>query len=86
MVMEKTDFIRYREGVNSKSKELNNIKVPVLVVFGDMDECVLTQDIEIVKEYLKNNIKECNIQIIKGADHSFSDKYEELGEVINNNI
>ena len=81
-----TDFIRYREGVNSKSKELNNIKVPVLVVFGDMDECVLTQDIEIVKEYLKNNIKECNIQIIKGADYSFSDKYEELGEVINNNI
>lgn len=81
-----TDFIRYREGVNSKSKELNNIKLPVLVVFGDMDECVLTQDIEIVKEYLKNNIKECNIQIIKGADYSFSDKYEELGEVINNNI
>ena len=81
-----TDFIRYREGVNSKSKELNNINIPVLVVFGDMDECVLTQDIEIVKGYLKNNIKECNIQIIKGADHSFTDKYEELGEIIEKNI
>ena len=51
-----------------------------------MDECVLTQDIEIVKGYLKNNIKECNIQIIKGADHSFTDKYKELGEVIKENI
>lgn len=81
-----TDFIRYREGVNSKSKELNNIDIPVLIVFGDMDECVLTQDIEIIEEYLNNNIKECNIQIIKGADHSFTDKYKELGEVINNNI
>lgn len=38
------------------------------------------------KRIFKNNIKECNIQIIKGADHSFTDKYEELGEVINNNI
>ena len=81
-----TDFIRYREGVNSKSKELNDIDIPVLAVFGDMDECVLTQDIEIVKGYLKNNIKECNIQIIKGADHSFTDKYEELGEIIEKNI
>ena len=81
-----TDFIRYREGVNSKSKELNNIDIPVLIVFGDMDECVLTQDIEIIEEYLNNNIKECNIQIIKDADHSFTDKYKELGDVINNNI
>ena len=65
---------------------MNNIEIPVLVVFGDMDEGVVTQDIEIIEGYLNNNIKECNIQIIKGADHSFTDKYKELGEVINNNI
>ena len=46
---------------------LNNIDIPVLVVFGDMDDCVLTQDIETVKEYLNNNIKNCDIQIIKGV-------------------
>ena len=41
---------------------------------------------ETVKKYLNNNIKDCNIQIIKGADHSYTDKYKELGEIIKNNI
>ncbi len=80
------DFIRYVDGVNGKSNVLNDIDIPVLVVFGDIDECVLTQDIEIVKAYLKNNIKECDIQIINGADHSYTDKYEELGKIIEKNI
>ena len=31
--------------------------IPVLVIFGDSDECVLTQDIETIKSYLNNNIK-----------------------------
>lgn len=76
------DFIRYRDGINGKSERLNNIDIPVLVVFGDRDECVLTQNIETVKAYLDNNIKDCNIQIIKGADHSYTNRYEELGEII----
>lgn len=61
------DFIRYSDGVKGNSNMLNNIDIPVLVVFGDMDDCVLTQDIETVKEYLNNNIKNCDIQIIKGV-------------------
>ena len=80
------DFIRYGDGVNSKSEILNNIDVPVLVIFGNVDECVLTQPIDVVKGYLNNNISECNIQIIEGADHSYSGKYKELGETINNNF
>lgn len=80
------DFIRYRDGKDEKSEVLNKISIPILVVFGDVDECVLTQDIETVKKYLNNNIKDCNIQIIKGADHSYTHKYEELGEIIKNNI
>lgn len=80
------DFIRYVDGINGRSEILNNLDIPVLVIFGDIDECVLTQDIETVKGYLNNNIKECNIQIIKGADHSYTDKYEELGKTIENNI
>ena len=80
------DFIRYSDGVNGKSKVLNDIDVPVLIVFGDNDECVLTQPINIVKEYLKNNIKDCNIQIVEGADHSYTNKYEELGDVVENNL
>ena len=80
------DFIRYVDGVDGKSKVLTNINVPVLIIFGDADECVLTQDIYTVKGYLHNNIKDCNIQIISGADHSYTDRYKELGETIEKNI
>ena len=57
------DFIRYRDGINGKSRLLNKIDIPVLTIFGDVDSCVLTQPIEVVKEYLTNNIKDINIQI-----------------------
>ena len=80
------DFIRYTDGINGKSEVLNSLDIPVLVIFGDVDECVLTQSIDIVKGYLSNNINDCNIQVIKGADHSYNDKYNELGEIVKNNI
>ena len=80
------DFIRYVDGKSGRSEVLNNIDIPTLVIFGDIDECVLTQDIETIKEYLNNNIKDCNVQIIKGADHSYTNKYEELGKIIENNL
>jgi len=76
------DFIRYVDGNEGKSKILNNVDIPVLIIFGDIDECVLTQPIDVVKDYLKNNINDCNIQIIEGADHSYTNKYDELGKVI----
>lgn len=80
------DFIRYVDGANGKSQVLNSINIPTLIIFGDVDECVLTQPIDVVKEYLKNNLSNCNIQIIDGADHSYTGRYEELGNVINNNM
>lgn len=80
------DFIRYVDGINGKSEVLNSIDIPTLVIFGDVDECVLTQPIDVVKEYLKNNLSNCNIQIIDGADHSYTGRYEELGKVIKNNM
>ena len=55
------DFFRYNDGVNGKSEILNSIDIPTLIIFGDVDECVLTQPIDIVKEYLTNNINDCNI-------------------------
>lgn len=78
------DFIRYRD--NEKSEVLNGIDVPVLVIFGNTDECVLTEPIDTVKSYLMNNIKDCKIEIINGANHSYIGKYPELGEIIKNNI
>lgn len=80
------DFIKYSDGKNSKSKILNNVDIPTLIVLGDVDECVLTQPIDVVKEYLKNNISNCNIQVIEGADHSYTNRYEQLGNVISNNM
>lgn len=80
------DFIRYTDGINGKSEVLNSLDIPVLVIFGDVDECVLTQSIDIVKGYLSNSINDCNIQVIKGADHSYNGKYNELGKIVKNNI
>ena len=80
------DFIRYRDGIDGRSKLLNNIDIPILIIFGDIDECVLTKPINIVKNYLINNISDCNIQIIKGADHLYTNKYDELGVIINNSL
>lgn len=80
------DFIRYVDGINGKSEVLNSIDIPTLVIFEDVDECVLTQPIDVVKKYLKNNLSNCNIQIIEGADHSYTGRYEELGKVIKNNM
>ena len=80
------DFIRYREGKYAKSELLENIDIPVLIVFGDNDECVLTVPIQDVQEYLQNNLKNCDIQIINGTDHEYTDKYKELGKIIERRI
>lgn len=80
------DFIRYVDGESGRSEVLNSVDIPTLVIFGNIDECVLSQDIETIQDYLNNNIKDCNVQIIKGADHSYTNKYEELGKIIENNL
>ncbi len=80
------DFIRYADGEDGKSPILNNIDIPVFIVFGNNDECVLTQPIEVVKSYLTNNLSNCKIEIIEGADHSYINKYDELGQIIENNF
>lgn len=80
------DFIRYREWIDSRNKILNSIDIPTLVIFWSADECVLTQPIEVVTEYLRNNLKNCDIQIISGANHLYTGKYEELSNIIRHDI
>lgn len=80
------DFIRYADKTNTKNTILNSIDIPTLVIIGDADECVLTEPVETIKKYLKNNLHNCNIQIIKGADHLYKGKYQELGNIIRNNL
>lgn len=76
------DFIRYSDGENGESDILKNVSVPTSVIFGDEDECVLTESIEVVKKYLINNIKNCTLKVIPGANHLYANKYKELGEAI----
>ena len=71
------DFFRYRER-EGKSPILNQIEIPVFIPFGDNDECVLTQPIEDVIYYLQNNLKNCEVKVIKNADHAYTVKYDEL--------
>ena len=75
------DFFRYRER-EGKSPILNRIEIPVFIPFGDKDECVLTQPIEDVIYYLQNNLKNCDIKVIKDADHAYTGKYDELEKAI----
>lgn len=75
------DFFRYREK-EKKNSILNNIKIPVFIPFGDKDECVLTQPIEDVIYYLQSNLQNCEVKVIKDADHSYTGKYDELEKVI----
>ena len=80
------DFIRYADGEDGKSEILSSINVPTLIIFGDVDECVLTQSMDVVKKFLTNNIKNCDIQIIPGADHSYTGKYDDLGKIIKEKV
>lgn len=80
------DFIKYSGGVDGKSKILNDVDIPALIIFGSKDVCVLTEPIDIVKGYLENNISNAKIHIIEDADHSYTNKYEELGEIISRDI
>jgi pimeloyl-ACP methyl ester carboxylesterase len=80
------DFIKYCDGVDGKSTVLNDIDVPVSIIFGSEDVCVLTEPVDIVKAYLKNNISNAQIHVIEGVGHSYAGKYEDLGEIIEKNV
>lgn len=77
------DFIRYRDQRNTL---LNEIEIPVLVVFGDIDRMVLSEPKEVVVNYLEKNLPISNIQVISGATHSFKGKEMELANVIEQNL
>lgn len=77
----KCDFFKYREKL-SKSTILNKISIPVLVIYGDHDECVLTQTKEDVNHYLQSNFINSKIEIIKDTNRSFEGKEKELQNVI----
>ena len=75
------DFARFSEK-DYDFKELNNIKVPLFMRWGETD--LVVQNLEELIEFLKSKIKNEKLDIgyIKNTDHGYIDKEEQLGEEI----
>lgn len=78
---ENIDFARY--GKNDDFEKLNNIKVPLFMRWGNVNEMVTQKLEDLVQELIvkiDNNNKD--ISYIDGADHGYTDKEEALAEQI----
>ena len=76
------DFANFGDH-RSSFKELNNIKVPLFMRWGNVNELIIqdAQDlVNFMNEKLKNKNKDINY--IKGANHNYTGKEEILGEEI----
>lgn len=79
------DFARYSE--DNEFEILNNIEIPIMMRWGNINEMIMQQADELVKmmnEKVKNNKKD--IDYINGADHGYTEKEEILAEQIINFI
>lgn len=78
------DFARYSDK-DYNFKELNNIKTPLFMRWGNNKEMILQKADELCN-MLKDKIKNENLDIgfIEGADHSYTQKEEILAEQIKN--
>jgi len=78
----KIDFAKFGDNRTS-FKELNNIKVPLFMRWGNINELIFQNANELV-EKLNEKIKNANkdISYINGANHNYTGKEEELGNQI----
>ena len=76
------DFARYMDK-EYDFKELNNIKVPLFMRWGNVRELII-QEADKLCDYLKTKIKNKKLDIgyIDGADHSYTDKEAILADEI----
>ena len=83
---EKINIAKYSEP-SYNFKELNNIKVPIMMRFGNNNEMIL-QKAEDLVETLKKKIlnKKADIFFVDGADHGYNGKEEILATQIINFI
>lgn len=75
------DFARFSEK-DYDFKELNNIKIPLFMRWGETD--LVVQNLEELIEFLKSKInnEKLDIGYIKSTDHGYTEKEEQLGEEI----
>lgn len=76
------DFAKFSD-IKYEFKELNNIKIPLFMRWGNIRELIIQKPEELC-DLLKNKIqnKYLDINFIEGADHSYREKEEELAEQI----
>lgn len=77
------DIFRYREGFY-QDDILKSINIPALIVIGKEDECVFTTPFSKVDNFLKTNIKNCQIYYIENANHQYNNGEEELTNIVIN--
>lgn len=70
---------------NYEFKELNNIKVPLFIRWGNVNE-IIVQKAEEVVNIVKNKVENANLGYIDGANHSFYGKEEQVIKEILTNI
>ena len=78
----KIDFAKFGDN-RTTFKELNNIKVPLFMRWGNINELIFQGADELsqkLNERIKNENKD--ISYIAGANHNYTGKEEELGEQI----
>ena len=78
----KIDFAKFGDN-RTTFKELNNIKVPLFMRWGNVNELIFQSADELVEklnEKIKNKNKD--ISYINGANHNYTGKEEELGDQI----
>ena len=78
----KIDFAKFGNK-NSAFKELNNVKVPLFMRWGNVNELIYQSPSEIVNllnEKIKNDKKD--ISFINGANHNYTGKENELADEI----
>ena len=82
----KIDFAKFGDN-RTTFKELNNIKVPLFMRWGNVNELIFQGADELV-QHLNEKIKNENKDIlyIAGANHNYTGKEEELGKQILNFI
>ena len=78
----KIDFAKFGDN-RSSFKELNNIKVPLFMRWGNINELIWQEPSELVN-FMNEKIKkeDKDISYIEGANHNYTGKEEILGEEI----
>lgn len=68
--MERLNYVFYEDAIQNDGYEAKNISIPTLIVHGDADDEVPTEQSIKLSKLLPN----CKLSIVKGADHTYTNE------------